>query len=127
MKKIKNMPIVYKEINYNQNIKPRLIKYNKFKALYNEWEQFNIIKLIVFSFHYNKYKTLIDTYHKFNDFNKLENSKIFIREKLFLNDQIYHIDIQLKSLNDSFIKKSTIAAFYNDNKLNYVKSMIIFI
>jgi len=121
MKKIKNMPIVYKEINYNQNIKPRLIK---FKALYNEWEQFNIIKLIVFSFHY---KTLIDTYHKFNDFNKLENSKIFIREKLFLNDQIYHIDIQLKSLNDSFIKKSTIAAFYNDNKLNYVKSMIIFI
>jgi len=50
MKKIKNMPIVYK------NIKPRLIKY---KALYNEWEQFNNIKLIVFSFHYNKYKTLI--------------------------------------------------------------------
>ncbi len=44
------MPIVYK------NIKPRLIKY---KALYNEWEQFNIIKLIVFSFHYNKYNTLI--------------------------------------------------------------------
>jgi hypothetical protein len=116
MKKIKNMPIVYK------NIKPRLIKYNKFKALYNEWEQFNNIKLIVLSFHYNEYKTLIDTYHKINDFNKLENSKIFIREKLFLNDQINHIDIQLKSLNDSFIKKkSTIAAFYNDNKLNYIK------
>jgi DNA repair exonuclease SbcCD ATPase subunit/DNA repair exonuclease SbcCD nuclease subunit len=114
------------DINYNQNIKPRLIKYNKFKALYNEWEQFNNIKLIVNSYHYNEYKKLIDTYDKFKEYNKLENSKIFIREKLFLNDQIYHIDIQLKSLNDSFIKKSTIAAFYNDNKLNYIKLCEIF-
>jgi len=112
---------IFKKINYNKNIKPRLIKYNKLKALYNEWEQINNIKLIVNSYHYYEYKTLIDTYDKFKEYNKLENSKILIREKLFLNDQINDIDIQLKSLNDTFIKKSTIAGYNNDNKHNYIK------
>jgi hypothetical protein len=101
----------------------RLIKYNKFKALYNEWEQFNNIKLIVFSFHYNEYKTLIDTYHKFNDFNKLENSKILIREKLFLNDQINHLMILLLKNLQSLLFIMTINLIIS----NYVKSMIIFI
>ena len=112
---------IFKEINYNKNIKPRLIKYNKLKALYNEWEQINNIKLIVNSYHYYEYKTLIDTYDKFKEYNKLENSKILIREKLFLNDQINDIEKQLKSLNDTYIKKSTIAGYNNDNKHSYIK------
>jgi DNA repair exonuclease SbcCD ATPase subunit len=112
---------IEKDINYNKNIKPRIIKYNKLKELYNEWEQINNIKLIVNSYHYNEYKKLIDTYDKFKEYNKLEGSKLLIREKLILNDQIKDIEKQLKSLNDNYIKKSTMAGYNNDNKQTYIK------
>jgi DNA repair exonuclease SbcCD ATPase subunit/DNA repair exonuclease SbcCD nuclease subunit len=112
---------IEKDINYNKNIKPRIIKYNKLKELYNEWEQINNIKLIVNSYHYNEYKKLIDTYDKFKDYNKLEGSKSLIRDKLILNDQIKDIEKQLKQLNDNYIKKSTMAGYNNDNKLAYIK------
>jgi DNA repair exonuclease SbcCD ATPase subunit len=110
-----------KDINYNKNIKPRIIKYNKLKKLYNEWEHINNIKLIVNSYHYNEYKKLIDTYDKFKEYNKLEDSKILIREKLILNNHIKDIEKQLKSLNDTYIKKSTMVSYNNDNKHNYIK------
>ena len=103
------------------NIKPRIIKYNKLKVLYNEWEQINNIKLIVNSYHYNEYKKLIDTYDKFKEYNKLETSKSLIRDKLILNDQIKDIEKQLKQLNDNYIKKSTMAGYNNDNKEAYIK------
>jgi DNA repair exonuclease SbcCD ATPase subunit/DNA repair exonuclease SbcCD nuclease subunit len=112
---------IEKDINYNKNIKPRIIKYNKLKELYNEWEQINNIKLIVNSYHYNEYKKLIDTYNKFKEYNKLEGSKILIRDKIILNDQIKDIEKQLKSLNDNYIKKSTMAGYNNDNKQTYIK------
>jgi len=112
---------IEEDINYNKNIKPRIIKYNKLKDLYNEWEQMNNIKLIVNSYHYNEYKKLIDTYDKFKEYSKLEVSKTLIREKLTLNDQIKEIEKQLKQLNDNYIKKSTIAGYNNDNKQAYIK------
>jgi len=112
---------IEKDINYNKNIKPRIIKYNKLKELYNEWEQINNIKLIVNSYHYNEYKKLIDTYDKFKEYNKLEGSKLLIREKLILNDQIKDIEKQLKQLNDNYIKKSTMTGYNNDNKQTYIK------
>jgi DNA repair exonuclease SbcCD ATPase subunit/DNA repair exonuclease SbcCD nuclease subunit len=112
---------IEKNINYNKNIKPRIIKYNKLKLLYNEWEQINNIKLIVNSYHYYHFKNLIDTYDKFKEYNKLDNSKSLIRDKLILNDQIKDIDKQLKQLNDNYIKKSTIAGYNNDNKQAYIK------
>jgi DNA repair exonuclease SbcCD ATPase subunit len=112
---------IEKDINYNKNIKPRIIKYNKLKVLYNEWEQINNIKLIVNSYHYNEYKKLIDTYDKFKEYNKLETSKSLIRDKLILNDQIKDIEKQLKQLNDNYIKKSTMACYNNDNKEAYIK------
>ena len=58
---------------------------------------------------------------KFKEYNKLENSKSFIREKLILNDDINDIEKQLKQLNDTYIKKSTMAGYNNDNKHNYIK------
>jgi len=112
---------IEKDINYNKNIKPRIIKYNKLKELYNEWEQINNIKLIVNSYHYYEYKKLINTYDKFKEYYKLEGSKLLIREKLILNDQIKDIEKQLKSLNDNYIKKSTMAGYNNDNKQTYIK------
>ncbi len=112
---------IEKDINYNKNIKPRIIKYNKLKELYNEWEQINKIQLIVRCYHYNEYKKLIDTYDKFKEYTKLEASKSLIREKLILNDQIKDIEKQLKSLNDTYIKKSTMAGYNNDNKQTYIK------
>jgi len=112
---------IEKDINYNTNIKPRIIKYNKLKDLYNEWEKFNNIKLIVNSYYYNEYKRLIDTYDKFKEYNKLEASKSLIRYKLTLNDQIKEIEKQLKHMNDTYIKKSTMADYNNDNKQAYIK------
>jgi len=112
---------IEKDINYNKNIKPRIIKYNKLKELYNEWEHINNIKLIVNSYHYYEYKKLIDTYDKFKEYNKLEGSKSLIKDKLILNDQIKDIEKQLKSLNDTYIKKSTMAGYNNDNKQTYIK------
>jgi len=112
---------IEKNINYNKNIKPRIIKYNKLKILYNEWEHINNIKLIVNSYHYYHFKNLIDTYDKFKEYNKLDNSKSLIKEKLTLNEQIKDIEKQLKSLNDNYIKKSTIAGYNNDNKQAYIK------
>ena len=112
---------IEKDINYNKNIKPRIINYQKLKNLYNEWEQINNIKLIVNSYHYYEYKKLIDTYDKFKEYNKLENSKSLIKEKLTLNDEIKDIEKQLKQLNDNYIKKSTMAGYNNDNKHNYIK------
>ena len=112
---------IEKDINYNKNIKPRIIKYNKLKELYNEWEQMNNIKLIVNSYNYYKYKKLIDTYEKFKEYKKLENSKLLIREKIILNDEIKEIEKQLKQLNDNYIKKSTISGYNNENKENYIK------
>ena len=112
---------IEKDINYNKNIKPRIIKYNKLKELYNEWEQINKIQLIVRCYHYYEYKKLIDTYDKFKEYNKLETSKLLIKEKLILNEQIKDIEKQLKSLNDNYIKKSTMAGYNNDNKQAYIK------
>jgi DNA repair exonuclease SbcCD ATPase subunit len=112
---------IEKDINYNKNIKPRIIKYNKLRELYNEWEHINKIQLIVRCYHYNEYKKLIDTYDKFKEYTKLEVSKSLIREKLILNDQIKDIEKQLKSLNDTYIKKSTMAGYNNDNKQTYIK------
>lgn len=112
---------IEKDINYNKNIKPRIIKYYKLKELYNEWDKNNNIKLIINSYHYYEYKKLIDNYDKFKEYNKLENSKSLIKEKLTLNEQIKDIDKQLKLLNDNYIKKSTMAAYNNENKENYIK------
>jgi DNA repair exonuclease SbcCD ATPase subunit/DNA repair exonuclease SbcCD nuclease subunit len=112
---------IEKDINYNKNIKPRIIKYNKLKELYNEWEKNNNIKLIINSFHYYEFKKLIDTYDKFKEYNKLENSKSLIKEKIILNNQIKDIEKQLKMLNDTYIKKSTMAGYNNDNKQAYIK------
>ena len=112
---------IEKDINYNNNIKPRIINYQKLKNLYNEWEQITNIKLIVNSYHYYEYKKLIDTYDKFKEYNKLEASKTLIREKIILNDDIKDIEKQLKQLNDNYIKKSTMAGYNNDNKHNYIK------
>ena len=112
---------IEKDINYNKNIKPRIIKYYKLKELYNEWEHLTNIKLIVNSYHYCDYKNIIDTYDKFKEYNKLENSKSLIKEKIILNDQINDIEKQLKLLNDTFIKKSTMAVYNNNNKHNYIK------
>ena len=112
---------IEKDINYNKNIKPRIINYQKLKNLYNEWEQINNIKLIVNSYHYYEYKKLIDTYDKFKEYNKLENSKSLIKEKIILNDDIKDIEKQLKQLNDNYIKKSTMTGYNNDNKHNYIK------
>jgi exonuclease SbcC len=122
---INNLSIIInqieKDINYNKHIKPRIIKYNKLKELYNEWDKNNNIKLIINSFHYYEFKKLIDTYDKFKEYNKLEGSKLLIREKLILNDQIKDIEKQLKSLNDTYIKKSTMTGYNNDNKQTYIK------
>jgi len=122
---ISNLSIIIneieKDINYNKNIKPRIIKYNKLKQLYNEWEHINKIQLIVRCYHYNEYKKLINTYDKFKEYTKLEASKSLIKEKLILNDQIKDIEKQLKSLNDTYIKKSTMAGYNNDNKQTYIK------
>ena len=112
---------INKDIEYNKNIKPRIIKYHKLKKLYDEWERMNHIQSIVRFHYYNKYKNLIDTYDKFNEFNKLENSKSLIKEKMSLNDQIKDIDKQLKQLNDTYIKKSTMTGYNNDNKQAYIK------
>ena len=112
---------IEKDINYNKNIKPRIINYQKLKNLYNEWEQITNIKLIVNSYHYYEYKKLIETYDKFKEYNKLENSKSLIKEKIILNDDIKDIEKQLKQLNDTYIKKSTMAGYNNDNKQNYIK------
>ena len=104
---------IEKHINYNKNIKPRIIKYYKLKELYNEWEHMNNIKLIINSYNYYKYKKLIDT--------KLQNSKSLIKEKIILNDDIKDIDKQLKQLNDTYIKKSTMLDYNNENKNTYNK------
>ena len=112
---------IEKDIHYNKNIKPRIINYQKLKNLYNEWEHLTNIKLIVNSYHYNEYKNIIDTYDKFKEYNKLENSKSLIKEKIILNDQINDIEKQLKLLNDNYIKKSTMTGYNNDNKHNYIK------
>ena len=112
---------IEKDINYNKNIKPRIINYQKLKNLYNEWEHLTNIKLIVNSYHYCDYKNIIDTYDKFKEYNKLENSKSLIKEKIILNDQINDIEKQLKLLNDNYIKKSTMTGYNNDNKQNYIK------
>ena len=112
---------IEKDINYNKNIKPRIIKYQKLKKLYDDWEHMNNIKLIVNSYHYNKYKKLIEIYDKFNEYNKLETSKSLIREKLTLNDKIKEIEKQLKQLNDTYIKKSTMSDYNNENKNTYNK------
>ena len=109
------------DINYNTNIKPRIIKYNKLKKLYHEWEYINKIQSIVRYHHFDEYKRLIDTYDKFKEYNDLEASKSLIRDKLTLNDEIKDIEKQLKSLNDTYIKKSTMAGYNNDNKQAYIK------
>jgi DNA repair exonuclease SbcCD ATPase subunit/DNA repair exonuclease SbcCD nuclease subunit len=108
-------------IEYNINIKPRIIKYYKLKKLYDDWEYNYNIKLIINSYHYYEYKKLIDTYDKFKEYNKLENSKSLIKEKIILNNQIKDIEKQLKLLNDNYIKKSTMAAYNNENKETYIK------
>ena len=112
---------IEKDINYNKNIKPRIIKYYKLKELYHEWEHLTNIKLIVNSYHYYEYKKLIDTYDKFKEYNILENSKALIREKLTLYDEIKDIENQLKELNDTYIKKLTMSSYNNDNKQTYNK------
>ena len=112
---------IEKDINYNKNIKPRIINYQKLKNLYNEWEYNNNIKLIVNSYHYYEYKKLIDTYDKFKEYNILENSKSLIKEKIILHDEINDIEKQLKQLNDNYIKKSTMTCYNNDNKQTYNK------
>jgi DNA repair exonuclease SbcCD ATPase subunit/DNA repair exonuclease SbcCD nuclease subunit len=116
-----NINNIEKDINYNKNIKPRIIKYYKLKKLYDEWEYINKIQLIVRYHHFNNYKQLIETYDKFNEYNKLDNSKSSIKEKLTLNDQIKDIDKQLKQLNDTYIKKSTMSGYNNNNKQTYIK------
>jgi hypothetical protein len=112
---------IEKDIHYNKNIKPRIIKYYKLKELYHEWEHLTNIKLIVNSYHYCEYKKLIDTYDKFKEYNILENSKTLIREKLTLYDEIKDIENQLKELNDTYIKKLTMSSYNNVNKQTYNK------
>jgi hypothetical protein len=81
----------------------------------------NKIQSIVRYHHFDEYKRLIDTYDKFKEYNDLEASKSLIRDKLTLNDEIKNIEKQLKSLNDTYIKKSTMASYNNENKQTYIK------
>ena len=110
-----------KENNYNVNIKPRIKKYYKLRELYNDWERENKIKTIINVNQLLNYKNLIETYEKYKEYKNNEKSKELIREKLLLNDEIKELDKQIKIINESNIKRTTINSYNKENKDSYIK------
>lgn len=109
------------EYYYNNDIRPRIFKYYELKKMYDEWEHLNNIQLIVRTHKFFHYKLLIDTYEKYKEYNRNLLSKLSIQEKIILNDKIKIIDKEISSINDNYIKKSTINSYNKDNKDCYIK------
>ena len=109
------------QYNYYLNIKPRIIKYFQLKDLYNQWEYINNIQLIIRAFQFYNYKNLLDTYQKYKDYNNNHLSKLLIKDKIIFNDKIQDIDKQIKTLNDSHIKYTTIYLYNKHNKDTYIR------
>jgi len=115
------------DINYHNNIKPRIIKYFELNDLYNEWLEYDHNIKILNAYELFKLKDILDTTDKFIEYNTNNNNKPFIKQKLDLNDKIKNKELEIKILNDKLIKLTTINSYNNDNKDNYNKLFDIII
>jgi len=109
------------EINYNKNIKPRIIKYLELKDSYDKWNEYDKYLKIININELFKLKELLDIYDKWNDYTLNENNKPLIKEKIELNNLINSKKTEIKQLNDKIIKLTTINNYNNENKDNYIK------
>ena len=118
---ITNIKLREEEINYNKNIKPRLYKYLELKDTYDKWNDYDKYMKILNTNELFKLKDILDEFDKLNEYIMNNNKKPLIKEKLELNESIKLKEKEIKTLNDSIIKQSTMNNYNNENKNNYNK------
>ena len=118
---INNIKFKEEEINYNKNIKPRLYKYLELKDTYDKWNDYDKYMKILNTNELFKLKDILDEFDKLNEYIMNNNKKPLIKEKLELNESIKLKEKEIKTLNDSIIKQSTMNNYNNENKNNYNK------
>ena len=118
---IAKINVLQNEIDFYKNVKPRLYKYFQLKDAYDNWCSFDKYFKILNVYELFKLKDLLDVFDVWNDYNLNNNKKPLIKEKLQLFDLIKIKDKEIKELNDSIIKHSTINNFNYDNNFNYNK------
>ena len=106
-------------INYNKNIKPRIDKYLELKMMYNNWIEYNNNIKIVNANELFKINDLLELYDKYNEYISNNNKKPLIKAKLELNEKIKNKEKEIKQLNDTLIKQSTINGYNKENRDNY--------
>lgn len=115
------------EIDYYNNIKPRIDKYYELNDLYNKWLEYDYNLKILNTYELFKLKDILDTTDKYFDYNNNNNNKPLIIKKLELNELLKIKERDIKIINDKIIKLSTINTYNIDNKHNYNKLFDIII
>ena len=105
-------------LNYNNNIKPRIISHRILLKKYNKWLSYNNNKNIIISKEYVDTKRLIENYKNYKIYKNYKENLPKIAIMNDLNKNIKDIEDEIKILNDNIIERD---AVYNYNKSNITK------
>jgi DNA repair exonuclease SbcCD ATPase subunit len=106
-------------LNYNKNIKPRIITHRKLVEQYNKWEKYNINTNIIRSREYLDIKEIIENYRNNEVYKNYIEMKPIIKRTLELKNIIKEGEDNIQKNRDDITEK---VAIFNYNKSN-IKSL----
>jgi len=106
------------KINYNKNIKPRILNYLKLYQDFQNWITYDYNLKIIRTHELFTIKKHIDLFDKFQLYNNYKNLQPLINTKILLSNSYKSNDIIIKNLNDKIIKYNTIHKFNQSNIIN---------
>ena len=106
-------------LNYNKNIKPRIITHRALVEQYNKWEKYNINTNIIHSREYLDIKEIIENYRNNEVYKNYIEMKPIIKRTLELKNIIKEGGDNIQKYRDDITEK---VAIFNYNKSN-IKSL----
>ena len=116
---IANIKSIENDIHYFKFIIPKIHTYLLLKDTYDIWHEYDTNLKILHTHELFHFKFILDDLDKFKIYNLHILNKPLIKKKLHLLDSIKLLDTQIKQLNDSIIKHSTINNYNILNSHNY--------
>ena len=110
-----------RNLEYNINIRPRIISLKLLNEKYKEWEDYEYKLKIINAYKLFELKEQLEIYEKYNEYIYNNNLKPLIKSKLKLYDDIKEIDVKIKAVENLIIKSSTINEYNKENRDSYDK------
>lgn len=123
---INNEIIKYNNIiEFNKNIKPRIINYRTLLDNYNKWVEYDNKINIIYSREYKDIKSIVDNYKNYELYNKYIKIIPIIKKNINLKDNIFESEKRLRDLGDLLAEKQTIFNYNMENLGTFNKLQLI--